>query len=334
MKDYEIYKKGMEEYRQNNYFDAMECFKKLVNKSQYRFKALRMILMIYKRQYRFRDVRDIINEEMNPKDYNTMMLLSDLEFSEHNLNASLNLLNQCKKLCKNVQNNFGVSMKLVDTYINNGEFNKARSILREISELEIFTDEVLLKYIMLDIILDNYERAISNFEKIDFTKLDLRLRTLYERVYSLLSFKLGYDLAEYKFTFNYKKSQSNVYKNTLIDSEEFTTKLLVKRIDKNKELFPRNLKFARDLDSLEFVMDVKEKIKMTNPLYVNFKNVYNFNFPYRIGDNGEEEIYGVSVETVIGTDKIISILPALYSEELDIENLNRDKNLRKRLMLN
>ncbi len=333
MKDFEIYNKGMEEYHQNNFFRAMECFNKLANNSQYRLKALRMILMIYKRQYRFRDVRDIINEEMNPSDYNTMQLLADLEFSEHNLNASLDLYNQCKKLCRNDKNNFGVSMKLVDIYINNGEFNKARSVLREISGLEIFADEVLLKYIMVDIILDNYERAISNFEKMDFTKLDSRLRTLYDRVYSLLSFKLGYDLNEYNFAFDNKKAKSNVYKNALIDSEEFNTKLLVRRVDKNKELSSSNLRFDRNLDSLEFIRNVKEEIKKINPLYVNFKNMYNFNFPYSIGYNGEEEVYGVSVETIIGTDKIISILPVLYSEKFDIENLSYDKDLRKRLRL-
>lgn len=321
----EMFKKGMELYKQNHFDQAREIFNELLSYEEYFYKAMRMIVKSNIRQYRYREARELIKNCLYLDHYNTLSMLASIDDFEYNYKASISgNLTAISKM----RDPWRTYRTLSDVYINTGEFDKALDVLTSIRNKDFVVVD-MLRFVLIDIILGKYEDALQSLSRINLNSINNPQRkVIFMRAYYTIIYFLE---KEPKLELGSESTSVVRFKEVLFGDESL--ECLKIKIKMDQIVRKDHLYLSPDLDISRFIEDVRKNIVGMNPRFSNMTQVYSVKLNYPIGKINEDDVYGVSVRTPIGSDKIISMVVTDFSSDFDKEGLSTDADLRKRLMI-
>ncbi len=118
----------------------------------------------------------------------------------------------------------------------------------------------------------------------------------------------------------------------LCDSEQ----ALLKRVNYHKEnnKNPMPSYFLNSINLKKLLEEVREKISILNPDSFKLIDRYKFRMDKPIGYEDNQLTYDICVETILGTNKILTMYPVLLSDEFDREGNGTNERIRKKRELN
>lgn len=311
-----IFYEGLKYFNANNYKKARECFEISLKTTQYRTLSIEMLFKIEILEGKFSEVRENVNlsdiEEFRKRD-----LLAQLDNSEYNYIRSRKAY---RDLVREFPDNPIYLLRLSKVCLNMGYFEDARKYLQKLQDYDKFRATSLLELVVLEMVQGNYEEALRKSKLINKKFLSYPLLKQLEKLRVLISYHLGKDLRNLVATDNTK------YTLDILQGKRDT---LMSHLMEHKG--DTQLRFREDIDLDDLLEEAEELIGRVNPS-INFaSNCYRVNLDHPIGYNGEKELNGLSIVTLLNTPKIITMFPEDFSDEFDVEGFSKSDRLAKRL---
>lgn len=297
-----MYETGVSLVKSGNLVDAISYFNTSKEDKEYRLDSLNQLFSIFSKAINYSKCRELIEEMRELTD--TTLMEAHLDNFELNCQSSLE---KYMELFNKSQDQKKILFYIADLYVFFG-FNDVARSMYETLLLNGYDIKAKEKIITLDLLENDYIHAIKLLESIQF-QID-------EKSFNQKITIINYFLDE-------KLDKIGGYLNKLLT--DYSDETLTKHIDRHK--FKRNKSttcFHEDTNTLELLTKVREKLKHINCRYYmgNITSRYLFSL-----ENSQEYSGGMSVETIIGTDEIITMYPIQLSSEFNREGLLESEEL-------
>lgn len=313
-----LFQQGVKHFKNNNFNEAIRCFNILKTSEGYRDKSLDMLFKIDIALGKYSDVRkNLILSDI--EEYRKMALLGRVDVEEYNYGRA-------KELFDNLYREFPSSpvylLRLSSISANMGYFEDASKYLEKLMRFSDWKESTLLSMVFLLMYQGKYEDAFLLLKKINKKKISRVFLSRYEKAHALILYHLGKDIRSISVTNN------NRYTINILNGkrEELLTHI-------KSHMNGEEVRFKSELDVDSLLEKAQELITQVNPSFNYSSNCYKINLDYNIGYNGDKEISGLFIVTLLHTSKIISMYPADFSSEFDREGLSTSQDLRKKLMI-
>lgn len=211
-----------------------------------------------------------------------------------------------------------------------GNFKKAENIYNELQDSKKFLDQMPYEWIFLEILKKNFEEAYSRLQSIDHelccnSKKRARLATQLE-IY--LRHKLGLlNISEIDLS-----SLNNYFLYRYLTNEDM---VLLKHVSYHKEKQNEAIGYIfENINLADLLEEVKERMKSLNPSHYEMVDKYKLRLDEPIGQKNNLFTNDICVETILGTDIIITMYPILLSDEFDQEKNNTSEELKRKRISN
>lgn len=313
-----IFYEALKYFDANNYKKARDCFLISLKISKYRTASSEMLFKIKIAEGKFSEVRKSVNLS-DIEDFRKNNLLAQLDNSEYNYIRSRNTY---RALSREFPDNPIYLLRLGKICVNMGYFKDAIKYLRKLQDYDKFRATSLLELVVVEMAQGNYEEALRISKLINKKYLSYPLLKQLEKLCTLINYHLGKDLRNLAVTNNTRYT---------LDILQGKRETLMTHLQEHKG--DTELRFKEDVNLDDLLEEALDLISKVNPS-INFAcNCYRVNLDRPIGYNGEKELNGLCIVTLLNTSKIITMFPEDFSDEFDIERLSTSQNLRKKLMV-
>lgn len=249
-----------------------------------------------------------------------MLSWAKLERTENNYQSSKEYYQKI-----NDSSEFPIDLNLARLEFQLGDYKKGREILETLTQDKRYIIQGLFEQCFSYMQEHNYEKGYEIFKLIRARGLKPDQAMNYEQMRFYFSYFLG------------KMSDQDIQENLNRDYWIFrllwdSDPALLKHISHHKEgnKNARVSYFANSLDLRILLGEVRERISELNPMSHNLVDYYKFRMDKPIGYENGQLTNDISVQTILGTDKIISMYPVLLSDEFDRERNGTSQKIKSK----
>lgn len=315
-----------------DYKNALEYYEQVLRIKEDDLKSLFSIAKIKRKQGYTKSAKKILKKiiKLNPKDFIALSELATLEYNDNNIELSKKLYEKALS----IKEDGAVASNLGKIYNHQGDFEKAYDCLKIAYEnyynYQPLLGTVAKKIRKFDEAKEWYLESEQNY------KTFLELTNLYARendfesalFYLIKAYNLideESDLRNFYRLETYIKhnlgvlnenkwNKDSLFYNQLINYDEN------KVIEKNKELFYDDFDLKKNLSFIK--ENINEENYATTSGCIDY---YLIGFDSNIGTKEGLDTNYVSVMTILGTDKIVSISPFNIHSYISTKNIRRQR---------
>lgn len=318
--------------REENYNKALEYYQKVLHTKKDDAKTLFSIAKIKIKQNRIREAERILKKIIrnNPQDVASISTLAELEYQKNNIETSKTLYKQVLNIKKDGQ----ASSNLGKIYNKEGNFEKAYNYLK-IAYNNYYNCQYLLGTIAKK--LGKFEESKEWFlESYQNYQTQLELSNLYARekdlesalYYLIKAYNLiteQSDLRNFYRLETYIKKQLGILKENPKNKDSIYFKQL-KNYSENLVIEKAQNLFSEKFNIQENIKYIKQNINENNYATTSGGiDYYLIKFNEEVGKKDGISTNYISVMTIIGTDKIISISPFVIYEYISTKNIRKQR---------
>ncbi len=244
-------------------------------------------------------------ENKNNDEFNRLYSL--LEIIEYNFEES-------KKYAKKrieISGSKDSIMSLAKIYAQLGNYDLSKNIFESlIYGNDIYSYQAQMELIYIHIIKKEYEEAYAILKNIKNDRLPISIKNNYENIKLYILYKLG-------VIKNFNEI-NNYYIYQLVNNDE---NYLLEHIKKHKKQSNKaeHGYFYNNINLIDLLKEVKEKIKNMPPNHYNNTDTYRFKLEKEIGYNGKRITDEIGVVTILETKKILTMYPIKLSAKYNNE---------------
>ncbi len=297
---------------------AIELFIKALDDPIYRSSSVDYLASLYVKMGDYLHARKILTEY---KEETTLLAWAKLETIENNYQESkkyYQMINDDSKQC--------IKLNLARLEFQLGNYKQGRKILDTLKYDKKYITQGLFEECFSYMIEHHYEKGYETLKSMKTGRFKPDQAKDYEQMKLYFSYFLG--------KMDEQEIQENLNRGYWIfrllwDSDP----ALLKHISHHKK-GGKDAKLSYFINCLDLNIlldEVREKISNLNPNHLNLVNYYSLRMDKPIGYVNENLTNDIRVETILGTNKILSMYPVLLSNEFDKErNRTSQKIKRKR----
>lgn len=297
---------------------AIDLFTIALEDRNYRVQSVNYLVDLYLKNGNYLQAREILRTYGNESN---LFFLAKLENVENNYQKSKYYYQKVN----NIHMQQRVKLALARNEFQLGNYEKGRELLDELKEDRRYIVQVLFDKCRSYILEKNYEAGYEILHRLKTDKMVEQQLKEYNDLNVYLSYFLG-RIDEYKI-----EEDSNIgywQYRFFFDND----KVLLSHIahHKNARLYPDLTQFINTIDLEKLLDEIRERIPSLNPNRFNWEDRYMFHMDKVIGYVDGTLTNGICVDSVFGTDKILTMYPVLLSDEFDREGNGTSERLRRK----
>lgn len=311
----EMYDTGVSLINAGKLVDAIPYFNKAKEDRECRFCSLMKLYNLYLRLSYYSKCREMLEEVSDLLfDDQLFSIRAQLDLIELNFHTALEEFRSSMD-CSSPSNNYYSSFYgIADLYSIFGFNDIARSMYETVMTNDAYYVSTVFRIINLDLLEGDYKHAKKILESDERIK---RAGKKYINNSLLIDYLLGIDIS--------KRIESSYIGKLLLDD---TSKTSIKHILEHKKIQDDSLSyFDKSIDFVTLHEEVKERIKKMNFTSLGISNYYKFSMGRDISYFNGVPTQDICVNTITGTDKIMTIYPVCLSSEFNREGLLENQEL-------
>ena len=301
-----IFEEGDRAFLSGDFDRARSLLEIVSHDLEYREQAMHTLFKIYIKLGMYRTVREgLENNELKDENHR-ISLYAFLDNYEYNYDRSLYGYNY---LINNGLKEYLFNRAVV--HMNLGELSKA---FDDIQETLLYKEERMKKQFLLIRIYmleGKFDKALNILDTINRKNLSRENKKIYDKLRMIVLYNLGRDIKSFQDNDN-----TNFIRSILMENVNSLNSVISK-------MYMEDVCFDRNISVSSLVEEAKRLMSEVNPSSLTSLNVYKGKVDHSIGFSEGREINGISVSTIITTDKIASVLPVDFSSDFDIEGYSK-----------